>query len=170
MAVAPTVSFSHLLRGIVVETNAESLTGSLLYSDYADRGTQMNSHIPENASKDSVLNKATRIPVVGIVAGVARVALGAIHAVGHLFAALITQNKGHLWHAAKGGCEMLRGIIEAIPVVGRIFANTFSAPDRCGSPDRSCWMIKMYNPEKPDGLDSFMHNWKTFPSTHYVKA
>jgi len=181
MAVAPTISFNDVLHGIIVETKAESITGSVLYSDWADRGNLCACHrkIPRNANKNSVLNIAAQIPVIGIVAGATRVALGAIHTIGHLFAALITQNKGHLWHAAKGGWEMLRGIIEAIPVVGRIFANiyirtpVYDSLPQIKSPSWSWWMIKMYNPEKADGLDLLMDNWKnckTNSHSHYVKA
>ena len=158
---------SGLLRGMVVETNTGSFTGKYLYSDFA--------HYPAgigeiNTSKDSKLNRLAKIPFVGIVAGVARVGLGAIHTVGHLFAALFTLKKGHLFHASKGLCEMLRGTFEAIPIAGRIFTNIYSsAPDpyigTC-----SWWMIKIYNPEKPDGLDRWMNNWENYPRHLYIQA
>ena len=192
MAISPTISLSHLLNGIVVETNAESLTGSVLYSDVRHTKLYPNVYYGRHESSDRVgfyhsglyhlapsppyLNKVAQIPVIGIVAGITRVALGALHTLGHLFAALITQNKGHLWHAAKGGCEMIRGLIEAIPLVGRIFANTYGIPCSLDylfslTDNRFCWwMIKMYNPEKPDALDSFVNNWNAFPRSHYVKA
>jgi hypothetical protein len=184
MVFAQNISLSHLLSGIVIETHAESLTGSVLYSDVRHTAVHgdPNRYDPYNPFRkvpsSSYLNGMAQIPILGIVAGVARVALGAIHTVGHLFAALITQNKGHLWHAAKGGCEMIRGVIEAIPLIGRIFAGTYGIswnPDQFPFPSwcetRFCWwMIKMYNPEKPDALDSFVNNWNAFPRSHYIKA
>lgn len=143
---------SNLLHGIVVKANIESFTGKYLYSDFATG----------KGEKDSALNIAAKIPLVGVVAGVVRIALAIIHTVGHLFAALVTFKEDHLWHAAKGACELLRGLIETIPIIGRIFANCFNYDDKdydC----RSWWMIKIYNPEKPDGLDLWMNNWSDFP-------
>ncbi len=156
-----------LLHGIVIETHVESYTGKILYSDYA-RG--------RGGEKDSILNVCTKIPFIGIGAGLVRILLGIIHSVGHLLAAIFTQKKGHLFHTAKGVCEILRGSIETVPIVGRIFANvynnSFGLPpldfDNIGV--RSWWMIKIYNPEKPDGLDHWMHNWIEFPQMYYVKA
>lgn len=157
-----------LLHGMVLETNVESITGKYLYSDFATG----------KAQKDTTLNNLVKFPLIGIAAGVGRVALGIIHTVGHLLAALVTLNKGHLYHAAKGMCEILRGTIETIPFVGRYFAFTYNyTPDpdfddfRFGPEGtRSWWMIKIYNPEKPDGLDKWMDNWSHFPKCYYVKA
>ena len=156
------MKLSALLHGIVVETTVPSPTGNILYSDYAT----------VNGQKDSLLNKCAKIPFVGIVAGIARMALGILHTLGHLFAALVTLNKGHLYHAAKGACEILRGGIEALPIIGRIFANTYNSQGTPWEEDgvRSWWMIKIYNPEKPDGLDKWMRNWACFPQEYYIKA
>ncbi len=154
-------SFVHkLLHGMVWETNVESFTGEYLYSDFA----------VGKGEKDTTLNSLTQVPVVGIVAGVARVALGVIHTIGHLLAALFTLKKGHLFHAAKGACEILRGIIESIPIIGRIFANLCNASYDADEGNRSWWIIKIYNPEKPDGLDQWMDNWEDFPKYFYVKS
>ena len=193
MSAATTISLSRLLSGIIVETNAESLTGSVLYSDVRhtklyptvyygrhESSGEMGFHCSTKhyhvAPSSSYLNRMAQIPVIGIIAGITRVALGALHTIGHLFKALITQNKGHLWHAAKGGCEMIRGLIETIPVIGRIFANTYGIRWHLNnvfpqSDNKFCWwMIKMYNPEKPDALDSVVKNWNNFPRSHYVKV
>ncbi|KAF3361460.1 hypothetical protein PHSC3_001834 [Chlamydiales bacterium STE3] len=151
-----------LLHGMVMETKVESFTGKYLYSDFATG----------KAEKDTTLNTLTKVPFIGIVAGIARVALGIIHTVGHLLGALFTFDKGHLFHASKGMCEILRGFIETLPIIGRIFANSCnSAPiNDCGMGDRSWWMIKIYNPEKPDGLDQWMDNWSDFPKCFYIKS
>lgn len=151
-----------LLHGMVWETDVESETGKGLYSDFATG----------NGEKDTQLNQLVRIPFIGIVAGLARIALGIIHTVGHLVGALLTFKKGHLFHAAKGSCEILRGVIETIPVIGRIFAYSFSSTAEFdfGHGGRSWWMIKIYNPQKPDGLDQFMNWWKEYPKCYYVKA
>jgi hypothetical protein len=152
-----------LLHGVVVETDVESLTGKYLYSDFATG----------KGKKDSTLNTLTKIPFVGIIAGVARVGLGIIHTIGHLFAALFTLQKGHLFHASKGTCEILRGIIETVPIIGRIFANFYNSTpvyDPYGEGGRAWWMIKIYNPKNPDGLDKWMNNWYGFPRCFYVKG
>lgn len=154
-----------LLHGMVLETTTESWTGEYLYSDFATcYGT---------AEKNSALNTCAKIPFLGIVAGICRVALGIIHTLAHLLAALITQDKGHLFHAAKGCCEILRGLIEALPIIGRIFANLYNSTplwDPNGRGTRCWWMIKIYNPGQPDGLDIWMDHWKTFPPVFYIKA
>jgi len=151
-----------LMHGMVWETNVESFTGKYLYSDFATG----------KAEKDTTLNTLVKIPFVGIVAGVARVALGLIHSIGHLLAALVTFKKGHLFHASKGVCEILRGVIESIPLIGRIFANSYNSAPLCDFEEggRSWWMIKIYNPDKPDGLDQWMDNWSTFPRCFHIKA
>ena len=139
-----------LIHGMVVETTAESFTGEFLYSDYV-RGQY------------EPLNTLACIPVIGIIAGVVRVVVGIFHTLCHLVTAFETRNKGHLYHAGKGCCEILRGVIETIPIVGRVFANLYS-----GDGGRSWWMIKMYNPKKPDSLDAWMGYWKGFPPAYYV--
>ena len=152
-----------LFHGMVLETTAESWTGPYLYSDFATG----------NGEKDTALNTLVKIPFIGILGGIMRMALGIIHTLGHLFAFVFTQDKGHLFHAAKGLCEMLRGGIEAIPVIGRIFANFYSSRpiyDPLNHGARSWWMIKIYNPQQPDGLDQWMNNWRDFPQAFYVKA
>lgn len=151
-----------LLHGMVFETDVESWTGQYLYSDFATG----------KAEKDTTLNTLVKIPFIGIAAAVGKAALLILHTLGHLFLALVTLKKGHVFHASKGICEILRSGIEAIPVIGRLFANSFSSrpindPFRIGA--RSWWMIKVYNPQKPDGLDKWMDYWTTFPKSFYVK-
>jgi hypothetical protein len=145
------MTISRLLVGIVVESKTPSPTGEYLYSDFAIK----NGIIQKNSS----LNNLTQVPFMGIVAGVWRIALGILHSLGHLFAYFVTKAKGHLYHAAKGGCEMLRGAIEAIPLIGRVFAWLYMFPSSDG---RCWWMIKMYNPNSPDGLDRYMDNWASW--------
>lgn len=142
---------SALLIGIVVENNTPSFTGKYLYSDFAiENGVTL---------KNSMLNHLSQVPFIGILAGVMRIALGIIHSIGHLFAYLLSLNKGHLYHVAKGGCEILRGGIESIPLIGRIFSWLYIFPSRNA---RCWWMIKLYNPNSPDGLDRFMRNWASW--------
>lgn len=152
-----------LVHGMVVETDVKCYTAKYLYSDYATG----------KGEKDSVLNKWAKIPVAGIFAGISRMVLGILHSIGHLFSALFTQKKGHLFHAAKGGCEVIRGLIESLPVAGRIFANLYNRKPLYDPHDiggRSWWMMKIYNPKNPDGLDKWMDNWKNIPSCYYIKA
>lgn len=151
--------FIKLLHGIVLETEVKSVTGKFLYSDFATgRG-----------EKNTMLNDVVKYPLIGIVAGVARVGLAIIHTFGHLIGALLTFKVGHLFHASKGVVEGLRGIIEATPVIGRIFANMYNFNAHTGD-CRSWWMIKIYNPQERDGLDQYMGNWEYFPPEYYYKA
>jgi hypothetical protein len=76
-------------------------------------------------------------------------------------------------HAAKGSCEALRGGIETIPIIGRIFANFYNSRplyDPVNEGARTWWMIKIYNPQQPDGLDHWMNLWQGFPQAFYVRA
>lgn len=161
------ITLSGLLYGMIVETNATSWTGDYLYSDFATG----------KGEKNSALNDIAQIPIVGIGAGFIRIALGIIHTVGHLLAAAYTGNKGHLFHAAKGICEALRGCIEAIPIIGRIFAHLYTlsffgagTEAHYYADQRSWWMMKIYNPNQPDGLDKWMNNWINYPQQYYLKA
>lgn len=149
----------NLLQGVVVETSTGSWSGYLLYSDpsYREDGS---------VKTQPFLNKMATKNVIGIAAGIFRMALAIIHCVGHLFAALVTFNKGHLFHVGKGGCEFLKGFTEAIPYIGRAFANIYY--------DNGVlwWMIKIYNPECPDAIDKKTCEWKSFkkyrPSAYFV--
>lgn len=92
-------------------------------------------------------------------AGIARIALGVIHILGHLLAVPFAIKQVNLAHAAKGGCEIVRGVIESIPIMGRIFVNTYSPdPHTAKSIGRiSCsgnyFMMNIYNASRPDTLD-----------------
>ena len=148
--------------GVVVETKTQSWTGPLFYSDKAYPELQF--HTP--VTGQPLLNLWANTPVLGIAAGVTRMALSVIHTIGHLFAALVTWDKGHLFHAAKGGCEFLRGFIESIPVAGRLFANVYGETGLW-------WIIKIYNPDHPDSLDLHTGLWaglKQNRPTGYVHA
>ena len=134
-----------LMHGIVIETEVESITGEFLYSDFAT-GYE---------GKNSTLNCWAKIPLIGSLAGITRVVLAVIHILGHLLAYIIPGREGNLFHAAKGACEILRGCIETIPIIGSIFAYLYTFP-RCGA--RSWWMIKIYNPKKIDALVSSLKN------------
>lgn len=147
---------------VFIPTTTKSFTGQLLYSDFYAEFTEQDS-----VEKISFLNRASTIPVVGIAAGVARCALAPIHIVGHLFAALIFWNKGHLAHVMKGAAEFGRGILEAIPLIGRIFANCLNCTGfylgcrHClygAQPLYSFSIIKIYDPKKLDEIDLAMIN------------
>lgn len=147
-----------------VTTKTESITGKYLYSDtYAE--------IPKVLSdtwwvryERSFLNACAAIPFIGPLAGAARCALAIIHIIGHLFAALIFWDSGHLVHALKGCAEWLRGGIEIMPVLGRLFVWLYDAPGYerfpCfrmpyGHPVErwSFFLIKIHHPDKPDKID-----------------
>ncbi len=148
-------SVSDLLGGVVVESRTKSWTGDhLIYSDKT-----YNDGVPGFTAMhfQPLLNEFARIYVIGIAAGVTRMALSTIHTVGHLFAGVVTFDKGHLWHAAKGGCEFSRGFIESIPIAGRIFAIKYYDSGLW-------WIIKIYNPDAPDSLDRHTHTGCWSPS------
>jgi hypothetical protein len=141
------------------ETGCESLTGKILYSDsYAEKSYE------EPIEIMPLLNTCAAVPFLGIIVGVARIALAILHIIGHLLATAIFSDRGHLFHAAKGGAELLRGIIEALPIVGRLFVwyhdtrirTCFAFSSRTIS--YSCFIVKIYNPENPDPIDLLLQN------------
>lgn len=167
------LSLSGLLFGTIVKTDAYSYTGPYLYSACITGFNEPMAEVLEDRTRPTVeeakltwehttfLNQASKKPLLGIAAGIARMVLAVFHIIGHLIASL-NGNRGHLYHAAAGGCEFLRGLIEAIPVIGRIFANLYLPPsieyrenmtaeDFIGG--RSWWMIKMYCTQAPDHFD-----------------
>lgn len=155
-----------------VSSTRESWTGNIIYSD--------SYHVEKCCDPDTndlpLLNRLARIPVIGRLAGIARVAISIIHIVGHAIAALVLWDKQHLPHVAKGATELVRGLIESIPIVGFIFAlkydrgpmidgfdehehNKISAyHENCNKNEyrkSRFFLIKIYNPNQIDQLAIF---------------
>lgn len=142
---------SNLLQGIVVETKTKSWTGPYFYSDKIHWEHEIGHSAIESQPQ---LNELAKTSVIGIAAGAIRMILAIIHNTGHLLAAVVTFDKGHLVHIGKGSCEFLRGLIEAIPFAGRKFAREYNVSGEW-------WIIKIYNPDSPDSLDHYADNWRT---------
>jgi hypothetical protein len=161
-----TTSLGNLFGAFVVQTDVNSITAPYLYSDYCYK-VEPNK---DPLIQDPLLNQWARVPLIGIIAGVARKALAFVHIAGHLTCAVITRDKGHLYHAMKGGCEFVRGHIESLFLIGRIFAWTYSCPPNYWNKEhytgtQSWWFLKIYNPNSPDDLDRYNHYWKDFAKT-----
>lgn len=143
----------------IIQTTCSSITGKFLYSD-----TYVSRHFEEGIVEQiPLLNRVTAIPIVGHLGAGIRIALAIIHITGHTFAALIFLDSGHLCHVAKGGAELLRGIIEMIPLAGRIFVWIYDSRDcGCGGPYYSrvevgrYFLVKIYNPTQPDQIDQYL--------------
>jgi hypothetical protein len=106
-----------------VASSCNSWTGKYLYSDSI---VQMNCECgltnPYDDTGVSSLNKLVRTPIVGRLAGISRIALAIIHIIGHTLAGIITQNRDHFIHVAKGCLELVRAAIESTPILGLIFS------------------------------------------------
>lgn len=165
--------------GFVIATDVESFTGPYLYSDYAHLELDTSTH-PElhNLMRSingrlykehtTTLNNLSKLPVIGILAAITRVALACIHIVIHSAQALIFQEKGHLYHAAKGVCEIYRGLVDAIPIVGRLYSickYSHTAPEY----SKHWTILKIYNPNKPDLVDELNGFWR-IPNTNPIRA
>lgn len=112
--------------GLVFQTDVKSPLSSILYSD-SESFTPASCSLEQGFEKIPFLSKAAVIPFIGTIAGIIRCTLALFHTIGHLFAALVTFNQGHLMHAVKGGAELIRGMIEAIPAIGTLFAVAIDA-------------------------------------------
>ncbi len=73
-------------------------------------------------NKGNILAVGAQVPCIGSLAGVTRMALAVIHCIGHLVAAAMTCDSGHLYHTLRGTISFAQGAIESIPFIGRIFA------------------------------------------------
>lgn len=147
----------------VVATDVESWTGPYLYGDCA---TVIN-RVGLLEHQTNSLNKLSRIPLVGIIASIGRVVLAVLHIIGHAFLALVTQNKGHLYHAAKGMVEIKSGLLDAVPILGRLRAYVAYHDGSHFSPTSHWDCIKIYNPNNPDLVDIENGLWNR-PSPHLV--
>lgn len=186
----------------VFETSVTSPTGKYLYSDrFFEAGElkieklQKRPFFSRSDEKFTVekkaishyhgiLNKLVRYPVIGILAAISRLGLSVIHIIGHTFAALITQKKGHLFHALKGGCELLRSSIEIIPIFGRMFTCLYSFEPGTDKDyylssgvhayninDSQFWLMKIYNPNHPDMIDTANKLWEDpYKPKSYIKG
>lgn len=179
-----------MCKKIVVETDVESFTGKYLYSDmYFEAGKlikENDSYKIEKKAKahyHGILNRLVKYPIIGIVAGICRFALSIIHVLGHTLAAIVTQKKGHLYHASKGILEMQRSIVESIPLFGRIFAYTYNyEPGKNDIVNETLhmyesnqdhwWFMKIYNPQNADKIDLHNNLWDGFYNQNYryIKA
>lgn len=144
---------SNYFVGVIVGSTTESITGPYLYS----HTRQVNDDA--NIKYETCLNKFTKILILGSLGGIVRVALAIFHSIGHGIAYIVTGKKGHKYHAIAGLCHLLRGIIETLPIIGQIFANLYGKRD-----ERSWWMIKMYNPKKPDNFDIGLEQYSFYYS------
>ncbi len=146
----------------ILETSVSSKTGPYLYSDWSWHDTDMMG--------DTCLNTFCQIPFIGSLGGICRIVLAIIHTINHLFMAMVTLEKGHLFHAAKGVCELLHGCIETIPIIGQIFDCCFSCDQRnptapyssgyfilsISDPEHPSWIFKLENGTDEKGtLSSF---------------
>lgn len=108
--------------------NTNSCLGPYIYApDYSE---QMQKGFADVIfHKGNLLAVGAQIPLIGSLAGITRMALAVIHSVGHLFAAGVRCEIGHLYHTLRGGCAFFQGLIESIPFFGRIFAIVHFASD-----------------------------------------
>jgi hypothetical protein len=156
----------------ILKTNCGSLTGNLLYSDTYAKTKGLYDSGPSIYVMPT-LNTLAAIPLLGPLAGILRVALAIIHMIGHTVAALIFWNTGHFCHVAKGGTELLRGVIEMIPIVGRLFAWFYDArapliPTSQSSTKYSySWFIlKISNPFLCDEIDRYLMDQGMLSNRH----
>ncbi|KKK67694.1 hypothetical protein LCGC14_2951500 [marine sediment metagenome] len=142
------LSFSDLLQGIVIETKLPSWSGKILYSDTE------HDLLGRLQVEYSDLDHIASVPIVGVVAGITRVALAVLHMVNHTFALIFTLDSRHCIHLAKGGCEFLKGLIQSIPIAGHLFTRSWMKNKG------EWWIIKIYNPNDSDTLDAHANFWR----------
>lgn len=74
------ISLSSLCVGVIVQSTTESITGPYLYSHtrHMDEGWKDPLEV-KDVEYETFLNKFTKIPVVGILGGLVRIALSILH-------------------------------------------------------------------------------------------
>ncbi len=141
------------------ETSVTSVTGNLCYSHQVYKPCQSS----WDQSTVPFLNKLSNVFLIGRVAGVFRAIIVAIHITAHLLASVATRKLGHLCHVAAGFAELLRSIIEMIPIIGEIFSWIYNPAILVFMPSHYCddscagnanfFLIKVCNPEDQDSVD-----------------
>lgn len=72
-------------------------------------------------STNCKLNQLGYIPVVSIITGLGRLLLAIIHTIVHLVCAIFSKNREHhLQEASLGAKNIVRGLVEVIPIIGNI--------------------------------------------------
>ncbi len=151
------LSFSDLLKGIVIETKLSSWSGKILYSDTVHHAEHYEDHSLMVQYSD--LDYIASVPIVGVAAGITRVALAVLHMLNHTLALIFTFDSRHCIHLAKGGCEFLKGLIQSIPIAGHLFTRSWMKNNG------EWWIMKIYNPDEPDTLDKHAILWQTLKRT-----
>ena len=144
-----------------LETTCTSWTGKFLYSDTYEYAGNPYDRTDDDKDKRVLpaLNIFEAIPFVGVAGGLVRMALAIIHMIGHAIAACVCWNKGHLYHAAKGGTELLRGFIAAIPLFGVKFVweqdGIWKCPPTRNSSyeHKNAFLIRIKNPNQVGRID-----------------
>lgn len=156
-----------------LRTSVSSITGSLFYSDQIWKSCRSCQGLCENLGVP-FLNQLANVPIIGRITGLVRIILAPIHIVGHLIASLVTRNVEHLCHVLKGLTELLRGILEIIPIIGEIFSWCYNPSlINCDLSHRNdtdwvkhsnFFLVKIYNPDQPDQIDEMMDVSRLFPA------
>lgn len=161
----------NLLQGIVIENTLPlTWTGELLYSDkdydYLGKNIITGKMMIEESYPFS--DYLAMIPIIGIAAGITRIAFAALHMLNHSLAFVFSLDRRHFAHLAKGLCELFKAAIQSTPIIGNIFAYLWVCKLK-----GFWWMIKIYNPNSPDSLDIHADYWRSLKQnrpTAYITA
>lgn len=159
-----------------IDVGRDSITGKRVHrtnNRWLDEDGKSLPPKPDNLVEKPFLNKWAAIPIIGCLAGITRMVLAIFHILGHLLAAIFTCDSGHLGHAAKGVAEFVRGLIETIPIIGRIFVWIYDPPafnplgitfynDRVNV-ECCFFIVKIYNPNQLDKIDLYFAKKGDYP-------
>lgn len=104
------------------------LSGSIQHPDiYTLLDPSPYAEMPKPDTRSAMLNILGYVPVISTISGCCRVLLGIIHTIVHLVAAIFkaSHRKDHLQEALLGVRNIVRGIVEMVPVVGNITCLTY---------------------------------------------
>lgn len=115
---------------LVLQTNVKSFTGNFIYSDrsWSIDPKPNSTDFELKVHKTTLLNQVACMPCMSLISGIVRVVTAIFHTLAHLTLAAIYRNKEHCYHALKGCCTILEGLIEIVPIAGLVYAWKTSPP------------------------------------------
>jgi len=115
---------------LILQTNITSYSGNFIYSDrsWSIDPKPKTTDFELKVHKTTLLNQVACMPCFSLFSSIVRIVAAVFHTLAHLTLAAIYRNKEHCYHALKGCCTILEGLIEMTPIAGLVYVWKTSPP------------------------------------------